>query len=83
MNRIRETVLSVTEQVERMSSAAEEVTASSDEMVKSIESVNAITEETTASTEQMAASNYGQWIRSTKSLRNLEKRSMKNWPPRY
>ena len=41
-----------------MSTAAEEVTASSDEMVKSIESVNAITEETTASTEQMAASNY-------------------------
>ncbi len=41
-----------------MSSAAEEVTASSDEMVKSIESVNAITEETTASTEQMAAGNY-------------------------
>ena len=41
-----------------MSTAAEEVTASSDEMVKSIESVKAITEETTASTEQMAAHNY-------------------------
>jgi len=37
--------------------AAEQVSDSSDEMVKSIESVSAITEETTAATEEMAASN--------------------------
>ena len=47
----------MTNQVELISAAAEQVTASSDEMVKSIEGVSAITEQTTAATEEMSASN--------------------------
>ena len=57
LNEIQEAVLAVTTQVELISAAAEQVTASSDEMVKSMEGVSAITEETTAATEEMAASN--------------------------
>lgn len=57
LNEIQSAVQIVTNQVEPISAAAEQVTASSDEMVKSIKSVSAITEETTAATEQMPASN--------------------------
>ena len=48
LNNIQFSVAGVTEQVEQISAAAEEVSVSSDEMAKIIESVSSVTEENTA-----------------------------------
>ncbi|NQW17105.1 MAG: HAMP domain-containing protein [Chloroflexi bacterium] len=56
LGRILESVAGVNSQIQQISAAAEEVAATSDEMVKAIGNVTAVTEQSTAAAEQMSAS---------------------------
>ena len=59
LEEIQKAVAGVTVQIEQISAASEEVSASADEMVKLIEMVDEVTQQNTAAAEQMTASSHG------------------------
>ncbi len=56
LKNIQGAVQGIVSQIDNMAAAAQQMSASSSEVVKAIENVSAVTEETTAATEEMAAS---------------------------
>ncbi len=56
LKNIQNAVKGIVSQIDDMASAAQQMSASSTEVIKAIENVSAVTEETTAATEEMAAS---------------------------
>ena len=59
LEEIQKAVSGVSNQIEQISAAAEQVSASADEMVKTIATVSEVTEQNMAATEQMTASSDG------------------------
>lgn len=67
LKQIMESVSWVAQQIEQISAASEEVSASADEMVKTVDTVNSVAESNSAAAEQMAA-NSDQVTRSVGSI---------------
>ena len=56
LTHIQDAIASIVSQIEEMSSAAQQMSGSNQQVIKAIENVSAITEETSAAAEEMAAS---------------------------
>ncbi len=74
LEQIRELVGAVTEQIVQISTAAEEMSGSSDELVKSIEGVSAVVEENSSASEEMAA-NSDQVVKSIQGISGITQES--------